>query len=256
MTRPPLETTALADIVRQDFRTGPILDGYHLDFCCGGALSLASACEQRGIDVQRVIADIEALNQPVREHRNSNPIALISHIITCHHNYVRHSLPVIQAHLAKVVAAHGGRHPELSFVEAEFDKVANELLQHLLKEEQVLFPYVVALAEAVDSRAPLPPNMFGTIQNPIRMMEIEHQEATDRMAAIRELNHGYKAPDDACSTYRLVLEELEAFGRDLRVHTGLENDVLFPKAVELEEKAAKLGHGLKSHQWERHVSDR
>ena len=256
MTRSPLETTALAEIVRQDFRTGAILDDYHLDFCCGGARSLANACEQRGIDVHRVITDIEALNSPAREHRNSNPIALISHIIVCHHNYIRQSLPVIGEHLAKVVAAHVGRHPELALIESEFATIATELQQHLLKEEQMLFPHVVALYEAVDNRGPLPPNMFGTVQNPIRMMEIEHQEAIDRMAAIRELSHGYKAPEDACSTYRLVFEELDAFGRDLRVHTELENAVLFPKAVELEEKAAMIAHGLKSPKWEGHVSGR
>lgn len=255
MHHSPLETTALAEIVRQDSRIGAILDGYHLDFCCGGALTLAHACEERGIDVQRVITDIEALAVPAREYPD-NPIGLISHIIACHHNYVRQSLPVIHAHLAKVVAAHGARHPELAFIESEFAKIGTELQQHLLKEEQVLFPYVIALSEAVDNRGPLPPNMFGTIQNPIRMMEIEHQEASERMVAIRELSHGYKAPEDACDTYRLVFEELEAFGRDLYVHTELENDVLFPKAVELEEKAAKITHGLKSHRWERQASGR
>ena len=256
MTRSPLETTALAEIVRQDFRAGAILDGYHLDFCCGGALSLANACEQRGIDVHRVIAEIEALNPGAHETPADNPVALISHIISRHHNYVRQSLPRIHEHLAKAVAAHGGRHPELALIQSEFTKIAHELQQHLLKEEQVLFPYVIALAEAIDGPAPLPPDMFGTIQNPIRVMEIEHQEASDRMRAIRELTHGYKAPADACNTYRLAFEELGAFGQDLRVHIDLENNVLFPKAVELEGEAGKMAHGLKSHQFERQVSGR
>lgn len=256
MARSPLETTALAEIVRQDFRAGAILDGYHLDFCCGGALSLADACEQRGIDVQRVITEIEALDPGAYGNPDNNPVALIPHIIERHHSYVRRSLPQIQEHLAKAVAAHGDRHPELALIQSEFTKIANELQQHLLKEEQVLFPYVIALAEAVDGSAPPPPDMFGTIQNPIRMMEIEHQEASDRMVAIRELSRGHKAPSDACSTYRLVFEELEAFGRDLRTHVELENNVLFPKAVELEEKALKMARGLKSHQWEPRVTAR
>lgn len=256
MTRSPLETTALAEIVRQDFRAGAILDGYHLDFCCGGALSLAKACAQRGIDVQRVITEIEALDPATHKTPAGNPVALIPHIIERHHNYVRQSLPQICEHLAKVVAAHGARHPELALVQSEFTKIANELQQHLLKEEQVLFPYVIALAEAVDGPGPPPPDMFGTIQNPIRMMEIEHQDASDRMVAIRELSHGYKAPADACNTYRLVFEELEAFEQDLRVHVDLENNVLFPKAVELEEEAGKMARGLKSYQFERQVSGR
>lgn len=253
MARSPLETTALAEIVRQDFRAGAILDGYHLDFCCGGATNLADACEQRGIDVRRVITDIEALDRPAHQHLNRNPPDLISHIVERHHGYIRHSLPQIREHLAKVVAAHGVRHDELALIQLEFANIADELLQHMLKEERVLFPYIVALADAVDRRGAIPPDIFGTVQNPIRMMEIEHQDASDHMAAIRGLSNGYEAPPDACRTYRLVLEELRAFDEDLRVHIDLEDNVLFPAAVELEEKAGKMARGLKSHRWEPRV---
>ena len=123
--------------------------------------------------------------------------------------------------------------------------MARELLLHMVKEEQVLFPYISALGDAVRSDGPPPPDMFGTVQNPIRMMEIEHQEAGDGMAALRDLSKDYRAPDDACSTYRLVFEELEAFEHDLHRHVHLENHVLFPKAVELESKAKHLARKLK-----------
>lgn len=120
----------------------------------------------------------------------------------------------------------------------------------MVKEEQVLFPYIHALAEAVDHNGPHPPDMFGTVQNPIRMMEIEHREVGDGVEALRELSHDYQPPVDACRTYRLVLEELEAFERDLHTHVHLENHVLFPKAVELEEKAELMARGLKSKRWD------
>lgn len=256
MTRSPLETTPLAEIVRRDFRAGAILDRYYLDFCCGGALTLSDACRQRGIPTARVIADIEALEPTDPTARPGNPAALIAHIVERHHTYVRQSLPLITEHLEKVVAAHGTRHPELGFIQSEFSKMADELSQHLLKEEQVLFPYVAALASAVNDEGPLPPDIFGTVQNPIRMMEIEHEEASDRIVAIRQLTDGFRPPPDACNTYRLLLRELEAFERDLRVHVDLENNVLFPKAVELEEQAQKVTRGLKSHQWERRVPGR
>ena len=120
----------------------------------------------------------------------------------------------------------------------------------------MLFPYIESLADAINHRGPHPPDMFGTVQNPIRMMEIEHQEAGDRMVAIREVSHNYAPPADACSTYRLVLDELQAFERDLHRHIDLEDNVLFPEALELEEKTERLGRGLKSEQWERQASGR
>jgi regulator of cell morphogenesis and NO signaling len=169
---------------------------------------------------------------------------------------VRQSVPRIREHLAKVVAAHGSRHPELATIESDFSTTAEELLQHLMKEEGVLFPYVASLAEADAHGGPPPPDMFGTVQNPIRMMEIEHQEAGDNLASIRQLSHDYTAPSDACNTYRLVLEELEAFEKDLHRHVHLENNVLFPRAVELETRADLLSRDLKSRQWEKQASDR
>jgi regulator of cell morphogenesis and NO signaling len=249
MTRSLLETTPIGEIVQRDNRAAAIMDRYHLDYCCGGAVSLAEGCRERGISVDRVVADIEALNQKASEPVPDDPVALIAHIVGRHHAYVRQSLPLIQEHLAKVVGTHAARHAELPLIESEFSTIANELSQHLVKEEQVLFLYIRSLADAVNHNGPRPPDIFGTVQNPIRMMEVEHQEADDRMAVIRELSHNYAAPTDACTTYRLVLKELEAFELDLHTHVDLENSVLFPKAVELEEKAELMARGLKSQQW-------
>jgi regulator of cell morphogenesis and NO signaling len=114
-----------------------------------------------------------------------------------------------------------------------------------MKEERVLFPYIRALAESIAANQPPPPDMFGTVQNPIRMMEIEHQAAGESMQSIRELTFDYRPPADACGTYRLVLRELEAFEKDLHQHVHLENHVLFPRAVELEEQGVLTTRGLK-----------
>lgn len=256
MTRSALATTPLADIVRADIRAGAVLDRYHLDYCCGGAMTLADGCRQRGVDVDRVVADLDALNPGEAETPTDDPVALMAHITSRHHGYVRESLPRIQHHLTKVVAAHGARHPEISSVESEFSAIAEELTQHLVKEEVVLFPYIAALWEAVQHEGPVPPDMFGTIQNPIRMMEIEHDEAGSRMKRIRQLTHDYAVPADACHTYRLVLGELDAFEQDLVRHVALEDHVLFPQAVRLEEQTELMARGLKSHQWDPQPSDR
>jgi regulator of cell morphogenesis and NO signaling len=240
-----METATLGDIVSRDARAGAILDRYGLDYCCGGARSLAEGCAQRGLDVRRVVDDLEALDPGAREAPETDLRRLVDYIVTTHHAYIREWTPVIESHLAKVVAAHGDRHPELSAVRTHFTAVAGDLALHMAKEEQVLFPYICALARVARDDAPAPPDMFGTIQNPIRMMEIEHEEAGQLLGLVRELSAEYAPPADACATYRLVLTELAAFEADLHRHVHLENNVLFPRAVELEETIDRRGSGLK-----------
>src|SRR4051812_14344236 len=142
-------------------------------------------------------------------------------------------MPAITRHLAKLVEVHGSRHPELPRIAAYFDQVVADLSQHMIKEEQVLFPYVRDLAEAGDTcgrtRSP-----FGTVANPIRMMEREHQEVGDALRLIRELTGGYVTPEDGCATYAIAMEELQQFERDLHRHVHLENNVLFPAALLIE----------------------
>ncbi len=159
---------------------------------------------------------------------------LIDHILVVHHAYIRSALPAIARHLAKLVDVHGARHPELARVAAAFDEIDRDLLQHMMKEERVLFPYIRELAAEPDLSRVSP---FGTVENPIRMMEREHREAGDEMRLIRELTGGFTVPADGCATYRICFEELAAFERDLHRHVHLENNVLFPKAVALEAHA-------------------
>ncbi len=118
MIWPQLETTTLGDIVSRDFRAGAILDRYGLDYCCGGARTLADGCLKRGVNVERVVSELEALDPASREAPEQDPVALIDHIVSKHHAYVREAIPAIQNHLSKVAAAHGARHPELPFIEA------------------------------------------------------------------------------------------------------------------------------------------
>lgn len=249
MTVLRFDNSTLGDIVARDYRAAAIFDRYGLDYCCGGKRSLAVACLERGTPLRIVLSELEALEPATAEVAGNDPVALADHIVARHHTYVRGALPSIQQHLAKILEKHGARHPELVLIDMRFATLAQELSLHMVKEEQVLFPHIRALAEAVRTEGPLPPDMFGTVQNPIRMMEIEHQEAGDGLAAIRELSGNYLPPDDACGTFRLVYRELEAFERDLRRHVHLENNVLFPKAVELESKAELMAHGLKSQTW-------
>jgi regulator of cell morphogenesis and NO signaling len=230
------ETTTVGDIVAADFRTAGVFERFGIDFCCGGRRSVADACRAAAADPAALAQALQAL-PPIGG--SGDDVArwpldrLIDHIETKHHTYVRSAISTIGRYLAKLVEVHGARHPELARIAAAFDQLGAELLQHMMKEEYVLFPYVRELAEREGcGRIPSP---FGSVENPIRMMEREHREAGDELRLIRELTNGYAPPPDGCTTYRVCFAELAEFEADLHRHVHLENNVLFPKALELEQ---------------------
>jgi len=236
------EHATVGEIVATDFRTAGVFEQFGIDFCCGGRRSLADACRAAAADPAAVVRALDALppTRAVDDDVTRWPLdRLIDHIVRVHHAYVRSALPAIGRHLAKLQEVHGANHPELPRVASVFDRMSVDLEQHLAKEEQVLFPYVrdLVAATTLGSRGALSP--FGTVENPIRMMEREHREAADEMRLIRELTHGFTSPADGCTTYAVCMNELSQFERDLHRHVHLENNVLFPMAVELEREVMK-----------------
>lgn len=228
-----------------DFRTAAVFDRFGIDFCCGGRRSLSDACRTAAADPDAVAQALDALPPTVETGDDATrwPLPrLIDFIVSTHHAYVRSSMPTIARYLTTLEEVHGSRHPELSRVVAYFDQLRGDLEQHMLKEERVLFPYVRDLAERSDScdRTQSP---FGTVENPIRMMEREHREAADALRIIRELTRGYTAPEDGCTTYAICMAELQRFERDLHRHVHLENHVLFPAAVEIEQRLSGATRG-------------
>jgi regulator of cell morphogenesis and NO signaling len=232
----------LGAIVAANHRAASVLDGYGLDFCCGGKRTLEQACEQRHIDPAAVERHLSMLDSDAEDAYPDDGWGiepLTRHIVEQHHEYVRAQAPIIVSRLAKLVTVHGRRHPELREVAAHFDQVVAEMQMHMRKEEEILFPYMRALAQASERNDPPPPNIFGTVKNPVRMMEAEHRSAGSELDAVRTLTHDFTVPDDGCATYRVGFEELEAFDRDLRLHIHLENNILFPKAVALEARMSE-----------------
>jgi regulator of cell morphogenesis and NO signaling len=230
------ERATVGEIVATDFGTARVFEQFGIDFCCGGRRSMAEACESAAVDPQTVERALQAL-PPVAEHDDDDVTRwstdrLIEHILNRHHAYVRAALPSIGRQLAKLVEVHGQRHPELARVAASFDQMSRDLLQHMMKEERVLFPYIREMASTRTGEFAQSP--FGTVANPIRMMEREHREAGDELRLIRELTSGYVPPADGCTTYRVCFAQLAEFERDLHRHVHLENNVLFPTAIELE----------------------
>lgn len=227
----------IGDIVAADYRAAAVFERFGLDFCCGGRQTLDDACRQPAVDGSALL---DALGELGGQDAASSDAAgwpldtLVAHIVTHHHAYVRAAIPVIAAHAARIAAVHGSRSPELPEVARLFEELAGGLALHMAKEEEMLFPYILALAGAEREGRRGASSPFGTIRNPIRMMEEDHEQAGDEMRAIRELTRGYAVPDFACATYRACLEELRDFERDLHRHVHLENNVLFPRAVQLE----------------------
>ena len=188
--------------------------------------------------LEAIVGEIVAADYGTADDVTGWPVdRLIDHIVTVHHGYVRAALPRIAGSLATLQEAHGAKHPELARVASTFDQVSADLGQHMLKEEQVLFPYVRDLAEHAEETCGTLQSPFGTVQNPIRMMEREHRAVADELDTIRELTDGYTAAEDGCTTYTVCMAELARFEQDLHRHVHLENNVLFPRAIRLERQS-------------------
>ncbi len=213
-----------------------------IDYCCGGGKKLNDACDQAKLPVNQVLRDLE-LAEAARAQRqenvtdwNSEPLTdLIAHIVKTHHVYLQNELPRLINLAEKVSGKHGGAHPETLQVKQIVDDLANELTMHLMKEEQILFPYIVRMEEAKIEKSPVvPSSCFGTVQNPIRMMEMEHDSAGDALRQLRSLTSDYKAPEDACTSFRALYTGLLELEADLHQHIHMENNILHPRAVALE----------------------
>jgi regulator of cell morphogenesis and NO signaling len=228
----------LSEIVKDNFRTAAVFEKYSLDFCCNGKRSLNDACIEKGINPVHVVNEIESINStPVNEETKPDELKLdelIDYIINNHHLYVNKMLPVISAHTQKIASVHGANHPETKKIAEIFSAVNSEMKHHMMKEEKILFPHIKVLVRNNNGRTTDKP-YFGTIKNPIAMMEAEHQSAGDGMKEIRELANNFTPPPDACETYKITFKELKDFEEDLHRHIHLENNILFPGAINMEE---------------------
>lgn len=225
-----------------------VLERYHLDYCCGGKQTLAAACASAGHDLQAVVAALdEALSAPQNtdadvEQRSQG--ALIAFIVDTHHAFTRSELQRIDGLLQKVIARHGDAHPELKSIGACFGALQADLGAHLLKEEQVLFPYVRDLERHRHGEIATPPAAcFGTIENPLRQMTAEHQTVGDLLKKIRHLTSDFTVPADGCPTYRSTYQAMEGLEVDLMRHIHLENNVLFPRARQMAAGTLSLPRG-------------
>jgi regulator of cell morphogenesis and NO signaling len=236
----PEEGETIGELVAKDYRKAQVFKKYGLDFCCGGKKSVRSACEEKGIDADKVENELNALTEaPAAKVENYDKWELgflADYIVNKHHSYVTEALPALTEYTTKIARVHGQRHPELLEVAKHFAAVAAELTSHMPKEERILFPTIKQMEEAKKKGEKMARPGFGSIQNPINMMEMEHEAAGSSMEAIRSLTDNFTLPADACATYRVAFSKLQEFEDDLFNHIHLENNILFPKALELEKE--------------------
>jgi regulator of cell morphogenesis and NO signaling len=232
------EKILVKDLVARNYRAADVFSKYGVDFCCGGGISLDEAAEKAGISVSALQEELDrAMETPDRESdllRRLPLNELCDYILETHHTYVRENLPLVADYLARIVMAHGDRHPELEKVQRAFQESAIALTQHMQKEEIMLFPYISSLVKAYHKGAVPPVPTFVSAKAPVEVMMAEHSAEGDRFEEISRLTNQYALPEDACNTYKVALEKLKAFESDLHRHIHLENNILFPKALQLE----------------------
>ena len=234
------ENNIIGELVAQDYRAAAVFKKYGIDFCCQGNRTIEDACVAKNLDSKLVVTDLNSIIQVSSEGTTdykSWPIDLLAdYIEKKHHRYVEEKTQEIKPYLDKICRVHGERHPELFEINEHFNAAAGELATHMKKEELVLFPFVRKMAKAKQENTVPDTPHFGTVENPIQMMMNEHTTEGERFRKIETLSNNYTPPQDACNTYRVTFALLKEFEQDLHLHIHLENNILFPKAIELEKQ--------------------
>ena len=234
--------TTATQTVREIAQTQPssihVFEQFGIEYCCGGGRPLGEACAAKEVDVNRVIAALEAashsLSAQLKDWRKEALSRLIEHIVVTHHAYCKGELPRLAGLAAKVVNRHGGTNPELALIRSKVAELAEELTEHLADEEVFVFPMIVNLEQRSRSVGRDSGHTSSSVGNPIALLVQDHDRAGVLMAEIRSLSRDFKVPGYACTSFRALYDGLRHFEEDLHRHVHLENNILFPRAIELE----------------------
>lgn len=230
-------TKTVGELVATDYRAADVFKKYGIDFCCGGNVSLQELCSKKNLDFAEIEGDLQTIDSQFNKSYNFNKWDLgflIDYIINVHHSYVLENIPIITQYADKVAKVHGHHRKETVEISKLFKMVSEELRDHMQKEENILFPYIKMQVGAKKNGLPMPKASFGTVENPIGMMETEHENAGKAFRDIGTLSNDYNPPPEACNTYKVLYAKLHEFEEDLHRHVHLENNILFPKAIKLE----------------------
>lgn len=232
----------IGQVVRMNYTHAEVFKRHGIDFCCNGNRSIGEACEKAKLSLDQVLHELNTLptHSDTELDVSTWPLdLLVNYIVKKHHRYVEQKIGEIKPYLAKIVQVHGQQHPELSEINALFLASADELVQHMKKEELILFPFIENMVTAKVHGRPFTLPHFQSLENPISMMHHEHNTEGERFSQISALSTQYTPPSDACNTYRVTFALLREFEEDLHRHIHLENNVLFPEAITLERELFK-----------------
>ena len=222
-----------------------VFEAWKIDYCCGGQTPLTDACAAVGKRVEDFIAELSRAaavpDTSIRDWSADTLSAMSANIISIYHTYTREELQTLAPIADKVLSVHGERRPELAEVVSLLRDLTNDMVPHMLKEEQVLFPYVEQLEEAIAGDQPAPTPFFGTVKNPVRMMMLEHDRVGELLASLRAVTDDYTPPESACFSYRELYRRLAELEQRTHQHVHVENNIYFPRAVALEEQAGNAG---------------
>ena len=217
-----------------------VFEKLKIDYCCGGDKPLGEACATAGVEVANLeqmlseAAQTEVQGNGSFDLQKATLSELVGHILDKHHVYTKEEMARLEPLIDKVIAAHGENHPELQGIGGLFQQLCADLKPHMFKEEQILFPYIIEMERSAVENRPAPFAPFGTVNNPVRMMMMEHDTVGELLRQLRALSANYSVPADGCFSYHTLYQALEAFEQDLHQHIHLENNILFPRAIEME----------------------
>lgn len=234
-----IDSKTVAEIVTENIKTADVFKKNGIDFCCGGNVNVQDVCKKKGVDYSKIKEDILNIGKAPTGAQDFNTWDidfLADYIVNTHHKYVVEANHLIIQYSDRVAKVHGHHYTETVEINRLFHAIANELNQHMMKEENILFPFIKEIGKAKKEGLPLYPPPFGTIQNPINMMEAEHTDAGEIIMQIKELSNNFTPPDGACNTFRALYSKLEEYQNDLFQHIHLENNILFPKAIQFEKE--------------------
>lgn len=234
-----IEKTTIGEYVTQNFRIAVLFSKYKIDFCCKGNQTLDEVCQEKCLDINKIENEIEAVltfdTSFEMDFKSFSPDLLIDYILDTHHEYVEEKVPVLTMYLDKLCEMHGGKHPELFEINTLFKISSGELLNHLKKEEIILFPFIKKMTNAIKNNETIEQPQFGAVENPIAMLKHDHEMEDDLFAKISVLTNDYTPPADTSEAYRVTYAMLKEFEQDLHKHIHLENNILFQKAIDLQE---------------------
>jgi len=247
------KATTVAEVALAYPGTTRIFEDLGIDYCCNGNLTISQACEAANLVLDDVLHSLDEVRTSLGKSSDApdwqtEPLtSLAVHIVDTHHFFTKMEVSRLTKLVTRVCERHSENHPELTRIQELFQELKNDLVPHMLKEEQVLFPYVARLEESAEKGEDAPIPFFGSVRHPVQAMQAEHDRAGELLKNIRRTANDFTVPDDACISYRTLYQALQEFETDLHQHIHLENNILFPRAIEFEK--SRIGESDHEAEW-------